>query len=107
MVTRQWDAAYEELLGLLDIPTLEQRRTHLKLGLLLKIIHGMCYFPSGILTFRDNLHCRSLNPKALIQPFAHTNTFYYSFVPHSTSLWNSLTAEQVTAPSLASFKRLV
>ena len=45
-----------------------------------------------------------MNPLTLQQPFARTNAFYYSFVPHTVSLWNSLSYSQVTAASLASFK---
>ena len=109
LATRQWDAGYEELLELLNIPSLQGRRIHLKLGLLYKIVHNLCYFPDDIFEFRPNPHydSRNANPLTLKQPFARTNAFYYSFVPHTTSLWNSLSYSQVTAPSLSSFKRLI
>ena len=107
MVSHRWDAGYEELLELLNIPSLQERRIHLKLGLLYKIIHGLCYFPDEVFTFRPNLHSRTMNPLTLQQPFARTNAFYYSFVPHTVSLWNSLSYSQVTAASLASFKQLI
>ena len=55
MVSRRWDAAYEELLELVNIPSLQERRIHLKLGLLYKIIHGLCYFPDEVFTFRPSL----------------------------------------------------
>ena len=55
MVSHRWDAGYEELLELLNIPSLQERRIHLKLGLLYKIIHGLCYFPDEVFTFRPNL----------------------------------------------------
>ena len=45
--------------------------------------------------------------RTLHQPFARTNAFYYSFVPHIVSLWNSLSYSQVAADSLASFKQLI
>jgi len=92
---------------LLNIPSLQERRIHLKLGLLYKIIHSLCYFPDDIFEFRPNHHSRSTNPLTLKQPFARTNAFYYSFVPHTISLWNSLSSSQVTATSLASFKQLI
>ena len=41
IAARQWDAGYDDLLQLFDLPTLEERRTHLKLGLLFKIIHKL------------------------------------------------------------------
>ncbi len=109
LATHRWDAGYEELLELLNIPSLEERRIHLKLGLLYKIIHNLCYFPDDIFESRPTPHyvSRNVNPMALKQPFARTNAFYYSFVPHTTLLWNSLSYSQVTAPSLSSFKRLI
>jgi len=107
LASRRWDAGYEELLELLSIPSLQERRIHLKLGLLYKIIHSLCYFPENIFEFRPNHHTRSTNPLTLKQPFARTNAFYYSFVPHTISLWNSLSYSQVTATSLASFKQLI
>ena len=107
LASRRWDAGYEELLELLSIPSLQERRIHLKLGLLYKIIHSLCYFPDNIFEFRPNHHTRSTNPLTLKQPFARTNAFYYSFVPHTISLWNSLSYSQVTATSLASFKQLI
>ena len=45
LASRQWDAGYNELLDLFNLPTLEERRIHLKLGLLFKIVHNLCYFP--------------------------------------------------------------
>jgi len=37
-------------------------------------------------------------------PFAHTNSYFYSFVPHTITLWNNLNPTTVTAPSLATFR---
>ena len=39
VAAHQWDASYEELLELFELQPLEQRRLHLKLGLMFKIIH--------------------------------------------------------------------
>ena len=54
MATKRWDAGYEELLDLLNLPSLVYRRTHLKLCQLYKLIHGLCYFPDDIFTYRTN-----------------------------------------------------
>ena len=104
LATKRWDAGCNELYDLLNLPSLAHRRTHLKLCQLYKIIYGLCYFPEDIFTNRSNSICRSVNPKALLQPFARTNSYYYSFVPHTINLWNSLGVDQVTAVSLSSFK---
>ena len=45
LASHQWDAGYQELLELFELPTLEERRLELKMGLLLKILHELCYFP--------------------------------------------------------------
>ena len=100
MMSHRWDAGCEELLELLNIPSFQERRIHLKLGLLYKIIHGLCYFPDEVFIFGPNLHSTTMNPLTLHQPFAHTNAFYYSFVPHTVSLWNSLSYSQVAADLL-------
>ncbi len=41
---------------------------------------------------------------APFQPFAQTNGFYNYFVPHTISLCDSLTVDQVDTASLSSFK---
>ena len=41
---------------------------------------------------------------SLIQPFACTNSYLYSFVPNSTSHWNSLSQDVLNAPSFNLFK---
>ena len=42
LAAHQWDSSYQDLLQLFELPTLEERRLHLKLGLIFKIIHGLC-----------------------------------------------------------------
>ena len=107
MATKRWDAGYDELLDLLNLPSLVYRRTHLKLCQLYKIIHCLCYFPDYIFTYRTNSTCRNVNSMSLLHPFAHTNAYYYSFVSHTITLWNSLSTNQVTSVSLYSFKRQI
>ena len=79
----RWDASYQELPGLFQLPNLEERRLDLILGLLFKILHDLCHFP-GIESFTTlqnyypsrNSHCLQLNV-----PFAHTNSYKHSFSP--------------------------
>ena len=84
---KQWDLSYNELLSNFGLPTLNDRRLYLKLATMFKIIHDLLVFPPVF------VHCSTrvnVNSNTFIQPFAHTNSFLYSFVPHSISLWNSL-----------------
>ena len=104
MATKRWDAGYDEQLDLLNLPSLVYTRAHLKLCQLYKIIHCLCYFPDDIFTYGTNSTCRNMNYMSLLHPFAHTNSNYYSFVPHTITLWNSLSTNQVTSLSLSSFK---
>ena len=109
MVTHNWKANYQELLSLVDIPTLERRRLDLRLGHLFKSIHYLCFFPQGVILPREQtpLICstRSTHSLPLIQPFVRTNSYSHSFVPHTVSYyWNLLLQELVNAPSVSTFK---
>ena len=45
LVSHNWSTSYQELLSLCDLPTLSNRRLHLKLTQVYKIIYRLCYFP--------------------------------------------------------------
>ena len=108
MATHTWRANYQELQSIIKIPTLERRRLELKLGHLFKIIHNLCFFPEGVFCYREQTplvtSTRSAHSLTLVQLFAHTNSYLYSFVPHTISCWNSLPEELVTSSSLTTFK---
>ena len=111
MATHNWNLNYHELLSLTHLPTLERRRLELKQGQLFKIIHNLCFFPKQIVKLREQTpllsNNRSLHPLYLSQPRAHTNSYHYSFVPHTCSLWNSLPLEIVNASSYNIFKHSI
>ena len=88
LASHQWDASYQDLLQLYELPTLEECRLHLKLGLMFKIIHNLCYYPDTP-SFCDNFHSRAAHAFQLRLPFAHTNSYYFSYFPHTMSVWNS------------------
>ena len=105
LAAHHWDASYQELLELFELQPLEQRRLYLKLGMMFKIIHKLCYFPNAP-PIRDDLpSLRGVHSLPLDPPFAHTNAYKYSFFPHTMSAWNSLTNECVTSSSYSSFMR--
>ena len=108
MATHNWKANYQELQSLIDIPTLERRRLELKLGHLFKIVHNLCFFPQGVFELREQTPLlsitRSAHSLSLVQPFARTNSYLYSFVPNTVSHWNSLPQELVNASSFKLFK---
>ena len=52
MATHNWNTSYQDLLSVTELPTLE-RRLDLKLGLLFKIMHKLCFLPDGIVKLRE------------------------------------------------------
>ena len=48
VISHQWDSIYEDLLNIVKIQKLQERRLKLKLTLVYKIVHGLCYFPGGV-----------------------------------------------------------
>ena len=101
----QWGSGYQELLDLFELPSLEQRRLHLKLGLMFKIIHHLCYFPN-VPEFCTNIpDLRSRHTLQLEPPFAHSNAYKFSFFPHTIAAWNSLSNECVTSPTYTTFMK--
>ena len=95
---------YEELLNIANLPRLSERRLHLKLTEVFKIVHGLCYFPEDIFIMQSSHSSRLLRSDTLLCPFAKTNYYYHSFVPSAIRAWNSLDEDQVATVSLQSFK---
>ena len=107
VITKLWAHSYEELLSLTALPTLEKRRLFLRLQFLYKIVNDLCFFPHGLVTFRDTTRhnlCSS-HSLSLAQPFARTNRTLFSFIPNTISAWNSLPLDVVSAPDISSFKK--
>ena len=105
LAAHQWDASYDELLELFELQPLDQRRLHLKLGLMFKIIHRLCYFPS-VPAIRENLpSLRNSHSLQVDPPFAHTNAYKYSFFPNTMAAWNCLSNDCVTLTSYPFFMR--
>ena len=90
MATRSWDSSYQDLLDFVDLPSLECRRLETRLCLLYKTIYKLRYFDDGIFTPSTSLTHHALHNIVLNHPFARTNSYFYSFVPYTISLWNNL-----------------
>ena len=54
--TKNWDAGYQELLDMLDLPSLAQRRLHTRLRYVYKIVHRLLYFHADVVVPRSALH---------------------------------------------------
>ena len=81
MATGLWDSSYQDLLELVDLPTLECRRLETRLCLLYKIIYKLCYFNPETFTVSTSLSHHAPHNLVLNCPFARTNSYFYSFVP--------------------------
>ena len=77
-----------------------QKRTHGRHENLMEVNIQACKHQT--ITLLDPTHHMVIS-----QPFAHINSFLYSFIPNSISLWNKLSEEQVSAASLQAFKELL
>jgi len=84
MATKSWDNGYEDLLDLVDFPSLECRRLETRLCLLYKIIHKLCYFDDGIFVPNTSLTHHAPHNLVLNLPFAHTNSYFYSLILYHT-----------------------
>ena len=71
-----------------------------RLGMLYRIIYKLSYYPEDTFKLRAcNLPIRCSHHLELEVPFARSNSYFYSFVPHTTSLWNSLPKDTINASS--------
>ena len=105
LAAHQWDRNYQDLLELFQVPSLEERRLELKLGLLFKIVHNLCHF-STVPELRGGLTgLRNPHPLQLKLPLACTNAYHYSFFPHTMSAWNSLDNPHITTNNYVAFMK--
>ena len=65
---------------------------------------GVCTRKSRIDTSFVNTLLIILTRYLHVQPFARTNAYYYSFVPSTCSVWNSLPSSVTQCSTLTSFK---
>ena len=101
--TRHWNSSYQDLLDILQLPSLENQRLFLSLSTFLKIIHNLIYFPANShpTPISSSLRC---SHDQFSSPFAHTNHLKYSFLPNSISLGTNLSLEAVNCTTLPMFK---
>ncbi len=107
MASHQWELTYTELLNTVNVPRLQERRLHLKLAQVYKIVHGLCYFPADIFQLHPSYSDRLTRTDTVHCPFARTNYYIYTmtFVPSNIRSWNLLEKKQVSAERLVSFRK--
>ena len=105
--TKAWlGVDYNDRLSMLNLTTLETRRTVLKHCFLYKVLNGLTLLPNPPIIPRPNTsHDTRSHTLTLQVPFAHSVSFYNSFCCQAPRLWNELPSEIVRSSSIASFKR--
>ena len=99
-------SSYSENLEACSLSELTSCRKYLSLCYFYKLANGTFEFPNCPTTLRQsNYNTRSSQSIIYTQPYAHCNSFFYSFFPRTVSLWNSLPPNVVTSTSITSFKR--
>ena len=107
VVTKDWSCSSENLHRSLNLPTLSVRRHVAKLSHLYKIVHKIEDFRSPPLTFKTlRYKTRNSHSLTLSSISSHSAQFFFSFFPHTISLWNTLNFETVNL-SLDSFKKFI
>ena len=67
LATSKWDSSYEELLSLMDLKPLQNRRLESKLGLMFKLVNNLCFFPDNSWSFHTNSRCsRNSNSRSYL-----------------------------------------
>ena len=104
--TKKWrDVSYDERLKLLNIDTLQSRRSQLKLCYLYKIINGQAYFMNSPLSLFSSVHDTRSHNLTLNVPFTRSVSSFNSFFCRTTRMWNQLPFEVVSSHTFLSFKK--
>ena len=98
--------SYVERLVFLDLEPLELRRLKIDLVMYFKIVHGYsCLDAKEFFTFDSSaLKSRHHDNLKLVKPRFRTDTFKHSFFVRCVDVWNSLSFELRSKPSLHAFK---
>ena len=103
LCVKQWDMDYTSLLSICILPTLTTRRKYFILCTMYKIVNHLIDFPPNVFLPRAT-SLRSTPSCLYLQPFSHTNSYLFSFVPNTCSQWNKLPFELRSTDTLSSFK---
>ena len=104
---KKWDAPYDILLAENRVPSLLDRRVHMKLCTMYKIVNTLINFPNAPVELRTIPYSsRHLHPLTLLDHQSKTNSFSASFFPSTCKAWNNLNYDVVSVSTFSSFKNL-
>ena len=105
LCSKNWSINYTSLRTTFNLPLLSSRRSYSKLITMYKIINHFLYFPPIITNQPTPYMCiRNFHSCNLTIPFCKTSSSLNSFIPATTTLWNSLPLNIKLCSSLSSFK---
>jgi len=99
----RWTSSVTAMIHQLQWQTLQERRAHLKVAMMYRIINSYIDIPGSYLVQATQTN-RGHTMKLLV-PNARTLTYQRSFFPDSIRLWNILPQEVVSCTSLELFKQ--
>ena len=105
----KWDSSVSDMLKVLNLPPLQQRRHTNRLVMMHKIIHNNVDLPlQGHINFsrRDPnaVSTRNFNSLTLDVPHTRTNSFQKSFFPNTSKDWNLLPYSLTSIKDSSTFK---
>jgi hypothetical protein len=97
------DISVSNIINMLNLEPLDERRRRLRLNLFYKIDRGLTGMCVPVELRRKNVQRRTDNGYAYCTVFARTNPFYSSFFVRTVRDWNALPANEVSATSFTKF----
>ena len=96
---KNWNVDNENMLGHLNIPTLQQKRLQLKASMMYQFVHGDSYIPEDVLLLHPPSNHDTRN-------FSYFSVPCSSIIPssHTLCFWNSLPPTVAQAPSSLVFE---
>jgi len=106
MVPELAEMTYEERLRAMDLPSLEQRRERGDLIQVYKLVHGMDVVDNRKLVLREEGDMRTMrsHSRKLRKGRCMKDVKKFSFPQRCVEMWNGLSEDVVSAPSVQSFK---
>ena len=84
--------------------SLADRRRDMRLCLMYKIVHGLVNIPTADILTPTDSRTRQSHPYCYRHLATHTNSYKFSYFPHTIPEWDSLHTDIVSSPTLPTFK---
>ena len=96
-------SSVSSMIGALNWPLLQQRRSHAKAVMMYRIVNGLVAIPANKHLVPTQSRTRGHDTRFL-QPFTRVQSYKHSFFPSAIRIWNTLPSDVIAKPSLVSFR---